>query len=281
MEITVHDQKVFALAAAFTLEQARERAWDHKTTAFGAFSRLLLRPRGDEITVASIEKRFDPLWHAVAHKRLVYDRGREYRVPVADQTVRSVTIDGRDYPVAQGPAPTFILRGVEHCEEDVRASLLVDGVSGEETPSPAALQAPREEVTDLAAFAPADAVVVPPEVKASQVVQRLVQRLLTPYEADQVFEERIEVEHVHLLYAPVFAFEYVWAARGKKAVVEFDALSGQVRTDGRAFQQQVRRIFNRDVLFDLGAETINLVVPGGAIPLKIGKALLDRQRTKP
>jgi len=63
--------------------------------------------------------------------------------------------------------------------------------------------------------------------------------------------------------------------------VEFDALSGQVRTDGRAFQQQVRRIFNRDVLFDLGAETINLVVPGGAIPLKIGKALLDRQRTKP
>jgi hypothetical protein len=36
---------------------------------------------GDEITVASIEKRFDPLWHAVAHKRLVYDRGRKYRVP--------------------------------------------------------------------------------------------------------------------------------------------------------------------------------------------------------
>jgi hypothetical protein len=46
---------------------------------------------------------------------------------------------------------------VEHCEEDVRASLLVDGVSGEETQAPAALQAPREEVTDLAAFAPADA----------------------------------------------------------------------------------------------------------------------------
>lgn len=141
MEITVTEQKVFLIEARLSPEQVRERAWDQKLAAFGSLSRLLLRPKGDEIKVASVEKRY-----------------------------------------------------------------------------------------------------------------------------------------VHLLYHPVYAFEYAWEAHGKKAVVEIDAVSGDLRTDGRAIHQQMRRIFNRDVLFDLGAETINLVVPGGAIALKLGKAIVDHQR---
>ncbi|MDR7488173.1 MAG: hypothetical protein QN167_05035 [Armatimonadota bacterium] len=280
MEITVSEQKVFLVAARLTPEQARERAWDHKMVAFGSLSRLLHRPKGDEITVAAIEKRYEPVWHLAARKRLVFERGREYRVPVGDATVRAVTVAGTDYPVADGPPRHFIVRGVEHCTDDVRVEQLVDARSGAELQAPQLLTAAREEVEDLAALAPADAVVVPPEVKASQVVQRLVQRLLTPYEADQVFEEGIQVEFLHLLYRPVFAFEYVWQARGKRGVVELDGVTGEATVGTGAFQQQVRRIFNREVLFDLGAETVNLVVPGGAIPLKIGKAIMDRQRSK-
>ena len=278
MEITVTEQKVFSIEARLSPEQVRERAWDQKLAAFGSLSRLLLRPKGDEIKVASVEKRYEPLWHVTAHKRVVFDRGREYRVPVGDGTVQRVNVAGAEYQVAQGPPRHFIVRGVEHCEEDVRAERLVDGVAGAEVTAPAIVSAPREEIKELAEFAPSDAIVVPPEVKASSVVQPLVQRLMTPYEADQVFEESITIERVHLLYHPVYAFEYAWEARGKKAVVEIDAVSGDLRTDGRAIHQQMRRIFNRDVLFDLGAETINLVVPGGAIALKIGKAIVDRQR---
>lgn len=57
-----------------------------------------------------------------------------------------------------------------------------------------------------------------------------------------------------------------WEARAKRAGVELDGITGESSTSGRAFQQQVRRIFNRDVLFDLGAESINLAVPG--VPLR-------------
>ncbi|MGH2373632.1 MAG: hypothetical protein ACRDIC_09195 [bacterium] len=278
MEITVAEQKVFLVEARLSPEQAKERAWDQKMAAFGSFSRLLLRPKGDEIKVATAEKRFEPLWFAAARRRIVFDRGREYRVPVGDQTVQRVTVAGSDYPVAPGPPRHYIIRGVEHCEDDVRVESFIDGVTGADVAAAAIAAAPHEEIVELADFAPSDAIVVPPEVKASTVVQRLVQRLMTTYEADQVFEESITVEHLQLLYHPVYAFEYVWEARGKKAVVEIDAVTGEVRTDGRAFHQQMRRIFNREVLFDLGAETVNLVVPGGAIALKIGKAIVDHQR---
>ena len=169
---------------------------------------------------------------------------------------------------------------MEHCIDELRLESLVNGVTGAEAQMPKMVGAPREEIVELAEFAPADAVVVPPEVKASTVVQRLVQRLITPYEADQVFEEEIQVEHLHLLYRPVFAFEYVWEARGKRGVVELDGVTGEASAGTGAFQQQMRRIFNREVLFDLGAETVNLIVPGGAIPLKIGKAIAERRRAK-
>jgi hypothetical protein len=280
MEITVTEQKVFEVKARLTAEQVREKAWDQKTAAFGAFSRLLLRPKGDEIKVASVEQRFEPLWHVVAHKRVVFDRGREYQVPVSDSHVQRVIIAGGDHQVAQGPPRHFTIRGIEHCEEDVRVESAVDGLTAAEVAAAAIVTAPREEIVELAEFAPPDAIVVPPTVKASTVVQRLVQRMLTPYEADHVAEEAIDVERLHLLYHLVYAFEYAWEARAKRAVIELDAVTGEVRTDGRAFHQQMGRIFNRDVLFDIGAETVNLMVPGGAIVLKIGKAIADHQRVQ-
>lgn len=280
MEVTVSDQKLYVVSPRFSDEQARERAWDHKGAAFGSLSRLFLRPKGDEIKVAAVEKRYDPLWHVVAHRRVVFDRGREYRVPVGDAAVQRVTIAGSEYEVAAGPPRHYVIRGVEHCVEDVTVDRTVDALTGADSQAQAVVGAERQEVSDPADLAPADAVVVPPETKASLVVQRLVQQLVTPYEADTVFEETITIDHLHLLYHPVAAFEYVWEARGKRAVVEFDLVTGEVRTDGRALEQQVRRMFTREVLFDLGAETINLVVPGGAIALKIGKAIAEHQRGK-
>ncbi|HEY3247579.1 MAG TPA: hypothetical protein VGK88_04710 [bacterium] len=278
MEITVSEQKVFMVHPRVTDEAARERAVEQKGAAFGSVARLLLRPRGEEIKIVSIGKRFDPIWHVIAHKHVVFDRGREYRVPVADGTVQGVTVKGDDYQVAAGPPRHFIIRGVEHCIDDARLEKLVDAVGGADIEAKAVLAAPREEIVELADFAPPDAIVVPPDVRASMLVQTLVQQLVKPYEADQLFEEMIEIEQLHLIYHPVYAIEYTWEAKGKKAMLELDAVGGEVTTGSRAFQQQMRRIFNREVLFDLGAESVNLIVPGGAIALKIGKAVVDHQR---
>ena len=78
----------------------------------------------------------------------------------------------------------------------------------------------------------------------------------------------------------MYAFEYVWEAKAKRATVEVDGLTGEFKPTGKAFGAQLKRVFTRDVLFDIGAETINLVVPGGAIALKLGKAITDRRREK-
>jgi hypothetical protein len=37
-------------------------------------------------------------------------------------------------------------------------------------------------------------------------------------------------------------------------------------------------MFNRDVLFDVGADTVGLFVPGGSIAVKIAKAAIDSNK---
>lgn len=279
MQVTVAEQKAFQVQAALTNDQARERAWDQKMAAFGVLSRFLLRPKGDEIKVASVQKRFDPVWHVVAHKRLVFHRSREYRVPVADAVVRSITIAGTEYQIASGSPRCFKMPAMEHCEEDLRTETLFDAVKGAEIQAPAIPRAPREEIPDLAGFAPSETVVVSPEVRASTVAQRAIQKLMTSYEADQIDEESIVIEQLNLLYRPMYSYQYVWEAKGKQAVVDLDAVTGEVKTVDSGFQQQIRQLKIRpEVLFDLGAETLGSLVPGGSIAFKVAKFVTVQRR---
>lgn len=41
---------------------------------------------------------------------------------------------------------------------------------------------------------------------------------------------------------------------------------------------QVKGMLNRDLLFDIGADTIGLFVPGGSIAVKLAKAAMDKRK---
>jgi len=96
-----------------------------------------------------------------------------------------------------------------------------------------------------------------------------------------VFEEEVVVDRLDLYYRPVYAFEYVWEAKARRTTVEVDGLTGEFKPTGKTFGSQLKRVMTREVLFDIGAETMNLVVPGGAIALKLGKAVMNRRQEKP
>ena len=62
-------------------------------------------------------------------------------------------------------------------------------------------------------------------------------------------------------------------------MVELDAVSGQLRP-GQALVARVSKMVNRDALFDIGADTVGLLVPGGSIAVKVAKMAID-QTEKP
>ena len=68
------------------------------------------------------------------------------------------------------------------------------------------------------------------------------------------------IQHIDLYYHPWYAFEFHWKPKDKKGVVELDAVTGEMR-QGQALASRVTKMMNRDALFDIGADTVGLIVP--------------------
>ncbi len=279
MDITLADEKAFHLVPQFTLEVARDRVEQKKAgLVAGTVGALLSRPKPEEITLVSVENRLEPFWLVSITAHTAYDRNRVYTVPIAGPEVRSVTVLGQEVTVTAGAkgAASFNLNGVEHCVEEHHASQTFDGLTGEKADLAKYLAFAKTEIGSLEQFAPPGTLVVPPQARATAVVRPVMAEVIKPVQALVIHEERVDVEAIELNFRPVYALEYEWTAKSKRTIVEFDALTGDFRPGGKKLQDQIRGLVTRDLLFDVTADAVGLIVPGGSIAVKLVKAVVDR-----
>ena len=277
MDTQLAEQRIFVLGEQITADQARQRAMDRRTSVFvsGIGTLILQRPKAEDIELIGSQKRFEPFWHVVCATRLVYDRTSKFNVSVSGPEVQAVTLSHDEYPVADR---SFILSGVEHCREEERQQIFIHGLSSESQDHSNLIGGAKNEVTDLAAFtAGSEAVIVPPQVRASYVVRQILQQMLKPVQADVVFEETAAIEAVDLYYRPIYAFEFKWKPRNKISVAEIDGVTGEMR-NANALLPKVGIPITRDALFDIGADTIGMIVPGANIAVKLAKVAIDAKK---
>ena len=62
-------------------------------------------------------------------------------------------------------------------------------------------------------------------------------------------------------------------------MAEFDGVTGDMR-NARSLRQQMNIPISRDALFDIGADTIGMIVPGGNIAVKLAKVAIDYNAKK-
>jgi len=278
MDIQLAEQKIFALTEKITVEKARMRAMDKRTTLFTSGVNVLLqRIKPEEVELLAMQRRWEPFWNVVCTTHLVYDRTRKFNVPVTGTEVQTITLHETDYPVTNR---SITLAAVEHCREENRQQMFFEGVTGETQELGSLMSDDRTELTDLAEFAARDnAIVVPPEIRASFVMRQVLQVMLKPVQADVIFEEVVTIEAIDLYYRPIFAFEFRWKPKDKTAVAEFDGVTGDMR-NAKSLRQQMNLPISRDALFDIGADTIGMLVPGGNIAVKLAKVAIDYNAKK-
>ena len=280
MDISLGEPRIYGLEPRIPFEELKRRAEERKTGALGSgLGGFIARPKAEDVVLAASQRRVEPFWHVACTAHYVYDRTRMYSVPASAGDVRSVTFLGKDTQVlASGKAPAaFALEVLEHCTEDFREELFVDGLTGSNPHNGEELiSGPRTEVADPTALAAEDTMVVAPEQRASAIVRQLLARLMRPLQADTVFEESLAVEALDLYYRPIWAFEFHLPAKNKRGVVEIDALTGEARTATALRVSQFTRMVSKDALFDIGADTVGLLVPGGSIAVKLARLAVDR-----
>lgn len=270
MEINLGEEKIVELVSSYSDDDVRAKALAKRIDAFGQLARFVQRPKPEEIEIVQSEKRFEPFWYGSAQARYSYDRRHRYEVPVAPE-VQSVTLYDHDHPATKEHARVILLDSLDHCVEENRRELMLDPIRGEERDYAKYLVYAKNTVPDLETLQAGGALVIPPEVRSSFLVRKLVQMLMKTFQADKILEERIDVNEVILYFRPVYAFEYNWKAREKRAVVEFDALTGEVRAEGGQIKKQVVNVLENDALFDIGADAVGTVLPGANIVVKLGR----------
>jgi hypothetical protein len=284
MEVNLVEERAMILQEQLSMDQAEGRAWSNKMSAFGRLDRvtsLFSRPKDEEFELLYKEKRYQPFWQIVCSSRYVYERRRQYPLKVSGVEVESVSIEGMQYDATSG---TITLSGLEHCREEVRKEVLVDGLTNAENPELSAyLGYPKTEIAedDLDDFQPEDAIVVPPQARATAVVRDILIGMIKSVQADRIIEDRIDVERVDLYYRPVYAFQYRWHAKDKEAIVEYDGMTGKMQAGGKTFQQYAGQILDPEFLFDISIEAVDLLVPGGGLAIKLAKKGIEvAQRRK-
>jgi hypothetical protein len=280
MDIQLAEQHIFRLDDRLTPDEIRQRAMDRRTGAFGGgLGGLLQRPKADDIELVDSQRRLEPFWHVGCSALYVYDRSHDYTVPASGTQVRAVTVHGETHPISQGGS--FVIPAMEHSREEYRQAIFLDGVTGAAvTDAAGIIGGARHEVTDLDALSAEADIVVPPEQRASFVVRQLLTGMLKPVQADSITEESMTFEQIDLYFRPWWAFEFHWKVKDKRGVVELDAVTGEMR-NSQALMARLSRTVTRDSLFDIGADTVGLLVPGGSIAVKVAKMAIDanNQRT--
>ena len=280
MEISLAEERAYYFVPQISPEIARDRIEKKKTSLVaGMFGTLISRPAPDEIQVVSVENRLEPFWEVTASSRTAYDRQQVYTIPIKGAEVREVTLLGQKLAVNMKGNPSITLNGIEHCVEEHRATRFFDGLSGQKTDLGRYQSFAKTQIMDLEHFAPEGLLVVPPQMRATVIVRQVLGEVIQPVTKAQIIhDERVDVEAIELNFRPVYALEYEWAAKGKRVVVEFDALLGDIRSGGKKWSDQIKGILTRDLFFDVTADAVGMLVPGGSIAVKLVKAVVDRSK---
>jgi hypothetical protein len=280
MDIYLATERVFHLTPQFSVEVARDRLEQKKTSLVaGTVGAMFTRPKPEEIQQLSVENRLEAFWLINVTVHTVYDNQRTFTVPVSGPEVKHVTTLGQDIPIGAGAkgASSFTLNAVEHCVQETRGSYHFDS-AGTRADLTKYQSFAKVEILDLGQFAPAEVLVVPPKANATTVMRSVLADAIKPVQAQVIHEERVNVEALDLYFRPVYAFEYEWTAKGKRVVLEFDALTGEAHSGGKKLSDQIKSVVTRDLVFDVTADAVGMVIPGGSIAVKLVKAVVDRDK---
>lgn len=265
MDVQLAEERMLVLQDQFNMDHAEGRASTRKIDAFGALAKVagfLSRPKDEEFEMIYREHRLQPFWRVACTFQSAYERKRDHVLKLSPE-VRQLTVNGEPHAVTDHQVT---INALETCREEVKRDLYFDALTGQPVTDLASrLRFPTLPATEesLAQFTEKGTVVVPPQATSSVVVREVLGGLVNKIKADKVLEEVVAFEAIDLYYRPVYAFRY--RRQGKEAVVEFDGLTGDVKTGGATFETYVGKILDTQFLLDAGAEVANLFVPGATL----------------
>ncbi|MFZ2960155.1 MAG: HEAT repeat domain-containing protein [Candidatus Ozemobacteraceae bacterium] len=300
--LEIGEQKIFSYEIAISREEAQKRALENHKELFNLWSRLWYRPRDGDIELTYSETRYEPFWHVSCKLDIDFTRSRNIEILI-DSKVQELKIGDRLVSVESSKlaVPVF-----EHLRDEITKETWIDAQTGSSCDFSRYAEKSRREIKEIkeirdagkpmnsrvfhgnaektanresleskAAHEVKEVIVIPPRIKASIIIRDLLAELMKPIKADEINDERIRFSLLNLCFRPVHAFEFTWKSREQQAVMEIDAVTGDI-VPGRTVKQSLSEVFSETTLFEIGTDAAGLIIPGGDIAIKLARAVFSK-----
>lgn len=276
MEIKIQENaaKFFKLQERLDDKAARQIAENNKVSAFGVMDKLKIwkRPTLENVTVLDGIKRYEPFWEIEASRVIDYKNIASYSVDIGNHDAHKVEINGVFH---EKKDKKIHLNVVEHCRHERKHYDLLYGVDRDvskkeikdylDKHSTEAVEFTAEEVLK-------DPLLIQPEKKPATIIHLAEKELAHSVNASEFLFDQVTIESIILYYHPVYAFECLWS--GKSSVLEVDGLTGKPIGGGKMKKEMLQMVKDPDFILDLTGDAIDIIVPGGRLPITIMRRLM-------
>lgn len=271
--LTTGKTGIFAYRSEISLEQAQQIADENKKGGISFFSRLIYRPKPEEIKLVCCEQRLLPFWHIECEASLDYIRSRPLAIDLENQVCEIKIGDQIFKPIKK----RVDLNVEEHCQIKQPIKRCVDATTGKAVDYNEILKKGNASPLNLETPAHNGFNLMPPAIKASILVRDLIFEFMKPLQASEIISQALAISLLNLYFRPVYLFEFEWTGHNQKVSFEIDGITGRLSERQREPLQSLEKI-NEANLFDIGADALGLVIPGGEIAAKIAAAFLGKKR---
>jgi hypothetical protein len=273
-QLMIGEKGFVALSPLISPEKADKIAEENKHRGISFFSRLIYRPKPEEIKLTRSEARYEPFWHMACEARVDYVREKSVHLEL-DENVCELKIGDQYFKADNGKAFVSI---DERCVIRKSNELFIDAVTGENRDFKEICNSRFSRIASVEEIVNSDFSPVPAKVKASILVRDMIFDTMKPLKAIEIITQSLKIEKLNLCFRPVYVYEYTWEAKNQHVVFEVDAITGNV-SEGRVLGKTNEGEFLSEAsLFDIGADAIGLVVPGGEIAAKIARAFIGKHK---
>lgn len=273
-QLIIGEKGLIALSPLISSEKADKIAEENKHRGISFFSRLIYRPKQEEIKLTRSEARYEPFWQMACEARIDFVREKSVHLDL-DENVCELKIGDQYFKADKGKAFVNI---DERCVMRKSHQLFIDAVTGESRDFAEITGSRFSRIASVEEIANSDFTPIPAKIKASILVRDMIFETMKPLKAIEIIAQSLKIEKLNLCFRPVYVYEYTWEAKNQHVIFEIDAITGKV-SEGRVFGSHSESEFLSEAsLFDIGADAIGLVVPGGEIAAKIARAFIGKRK---
>ncbi len=271
--LTTGETGVFACQPLINAEQARQIAEDNKKSGISFFSRLIYRPKPEEIRLILCEQQLQPFWLIECEASLDYIRSRPLPLDLDEQVCEIKIGDQLIRPAKKRVDLTI----EERCQTRQPIKRFVDAITGKQADFSEICQKSPASALNLGSPGKEGFQLVPPAIRASILVRDIIFEFMKPLKASEIIAQGLDIARLNLYFRPVYAFEYEWLGHDKKVSFEIDGVTGRL-SEGHRPSTGSFETLNEANLFDIGADALGLVIPGGEIAAKLAAAFLGKKK---